>query len=420
MASNRTYDHRLIQLIQETGDAAIATRLGVPKSTVSGWIRRSPRDVVSTSGLDESAAELRIRVARLEKRVHRLAAMLRILFALVRILQPDLTRLRVPNGSDKRRLLLAIDRSRGVLGVRRVLRAIGLSLSRLGAWQRAAKGCELEDQSSCPAFSPQGLTPGEVSTIGAMVTSPDYRHVPTGRLALLAQRTGKVIASPSTWYRLVRERGWRRPRLRIHPAKPRVGIRATKPNEIWHIDATVIRLLDGSHVYLHAVIDNYSRRILSWCLNRAFDAGCSAALLTEAGRNLHAKDDKPTLLADGGVENSNASVDAVVESGLLKRVLAQTEISFSNSLIEAWWRVLKHGWLFLNSLDSENKVRGLVEFYVEEHNGRIPHSAFQGQTPDEMYFGSGEHVPGTLAAARADARRERMAENRARHCAVCP
>ena len=90
------------------------------------------------------------------------------------------------------------------------------------------------------------------------------------------------------------------------------------------------------------------------------------------------------------------------------------------SLIEAWWRVLKHGWLFLNSLDSEAKVRGLVEFYVEEHNGRIPHSVFQGQTPDEMCFGSGEHVPGTLAAARADVRRERMAENRARHCAVCP
>ena len=86
MASNRTYDHRLIQSVQETGDSAIATRLGVPKSTVSGWIRRSPRDVVSASGLDESAAELRVRVARLERRVHRLAAMLRILFALVRIL----------------------------------------------------------------------------------------------------------------------------------------------------------------------------------------------------------------------------------------------------------------------------------------------------------------------------------------------
>ena len=41
-----------------------------------------------------------------------------------------------------------------------------------------------------------------------MVTSPDYRHVPTGTLAVLAQRLGTVAASPSTWYRLVRQYGW--------------------------------------------------------------------------------------------------------------------------------------------------------------------------------------------------------------------
>ena len=62
---------------------------------------------------------------------------------------------------------------------------------------------------------------------------------------------------PSTWYRLARLHGWRRPRKRIYPAKPEVGIRATGVNEIWHVDTTVIRLLDGSRVYLHAVIDNF-------------------------------------------------------------------------------------------------------------------------------------------------------------------
>ncbi len=65
--------------------------------------------------------------------------MLRILLALHRILQPDLKRLRVPNGCDKARLLRAIDRSRGVLRVRRVLGLIGLSPSRLSAWRRAVR-----------------------------------------------------------------------------------------------------------------------------------------------------------------------------------------------------------------------------------------------------------------------------------------
>ena len=59
-----------------------------------------------------------------------------------------------------------------------------------------------------------------------MVTAAEYRHVPTGTLAVLAQRLGTVWASPSTWYHLVRKFGWRRPRLRVHPAKPKVGSRA--------------------------------------------------------------------------------------------------------------------------------------------------------------------------------------------------
>jgi hypothetical protein len=79
-----------------------------------------------------------------------------------------------------------------------------------------------------------------------MVTALEYRHVPTGTLAVLAQRLDKVWTSPSTWYPLVRKFGWRRPRLRVHPAKPKVGLRTTRADEIWHIDTTVIRLLDGT------------------------------------------------------------------------------------------------------------------------------------------------------------------------------
>jgi len=182
------------------------------------------------------------------RRVERPMAVLRVLFAVFRLIRGDLARLRVPQGRDKARLLRAIDRSRHVLGPRRILRIIGLSPSRLSAWRRAALACDLDDRSSCPRSSPHELTPDEVSEIRRMVTSPDFRHVPTGRLAILAQRLGRILASPSTWYRLVRERGWRRPRLRIHPKEPRVGIGASRRDEVWHIDTTLIRLLDGTRV----------------------------------------------------------------------------------------------------------------------------------------------------------------------------
>lgn len=414
--SQRAYDHRLVLLVQETRDPSIATRLGVPRSTVAGWLRRAPRVVTAASASDE-AAVLRRRVARLERRCRRLVAILHVVFALLRAVKADLSRLRVA-ALDKARLLGAVDRTRGVLRLRRVLSSIGLSPSRLSAWRRAARACELADEPSCPGSSPHRLTPSEISRVREMVTSDDLRHVPTGRLALLAQRAGAVFASASTWLRLVRERGWRRPRARVHPGQPEVGARATRPNEVWHIDTTLIRLLDGVKVYVHAVIDNFSRRILAWRVAESFDPANAVAVLVEAGRAAD-RSAPPTLYADAGSESVNARVDELIRSGLLKRVLAQTEVRFSNSMIEAWWRSLKHSWLFLHSLDTVARVRSLVAFYVEQHNTTIPHSAFRGQTPDEMFSGKGDAVPDQLADARAAARRARLAENRAKSCAVC-
>jgi hypothetical protein len=48
------------------------------------------------------------------------------------------------------------------------------------------------------------------------------------------------------------------------------------------------------------------------------------------------------------VENVNAQVDELIATGVLRRLLAFTELNFSNSMIEAWWRSLKHQWLFLH------------------------------------------------------------------------
>jgi transposase InsO family protein len=253
-----------------------------------------------------------------------------------------------------------------------------------------------------------------------MVTAPEYRHVPTGTLAVLAQRLGTVWASPSTWYSLVRKFGWRRPRLRVHPAKPKVGLRTTRADEMWHIDTTVIRLLDGTRAYLHAVIDNFSRRILAWRVAETFAPVNSVIVLVDASRGATPSETTPVVLADAGVENVNAQVDDLISTGVLRRVLAFTELKFSNSMIEAWWRSLKHQWLFLHPLDSVSTVRRLVELYVHAHNRVLPHSAFRGQTPDEMYFGTGEAVPANLTSRAAAARRARVEANRSAACQTCP
>ena len=86
------------------------------------------------------------------------------------------------------------------------------------------------------------------------------------------------------------------------------------PNEFWHVDTTVIRLLDGTRAYLHAVIDNFSLRILAWRASERFDPGNTLSVLLAASRNVTQSEEPPTLLADGGVENFKADVDDLIES----------------------------------------------------------------------------------------------------------
>ena len=257
------YDHRLRELVQRTGNPTIAIDRGVPRSTAREWLRTLPTVVVTVDVADLTELELREEVLTLRRRVQKLAALLRLALTLLRISNFTLASERLPDGRDKQRIMDAIDQAHACIPMRALLRLLRLSPSRFHAWRRRHMACALDDQSSCPRTSPHRLTPVEIRVIKDMVTAPDYRHVPTGTLAILAQRLGKVWAAPSPWYRLVQQYGWRRPRLRVHPAKPKIGLRTTRADEMWHIDTTVIRLLDGTRAYLHAVIDNFSRRILA-------------------------------------------------------------------------------------------------------------------------------------------------------------
>ncbi len=336
----RSYDHRLKELVRISRDPSLAKELGRPASTMTGWLCSTPQQVVTLDVLSMKEQELQREVLMLRRRIRKLLALLRLLVVLLRISGFSLANERVPGGKAKASLLRSIDLARQFLPLRAVLRFLRLSPARYHSWTSSQKACHLDGRSSCPQTSPHQLTSNEVETIREMVRAEQYRHVPTGTLAILAQRLGKVFASPSTWYRLIHRFGWRRPSLRVHPAKPKVGLRTTQPNQAWHIDTTVIRLLDGSKAFLHAVIDNFSRRILAWRLADKFDPASTISVLLEAGQGGAPSDEPPTVVTDAGVENVNGNVDELIQSGALRRVIALTELRFSNSMIEAWWRTL--------------------------------------------------------------------------------
>ena len=335
----KVYDHRLRDYVRETRDVSFAVGLGVPKTTISGWLKATPRDVVSHEVFDLNDLQVRRRILKLERRLKIVTAIMRLLLAVFRVFRFQLDYERLPEGKNKKKLLRVIEKARLVLPLRVVLRIIKLSSSRYHSWTRAIEnGCLLDDQSTCPKSHPTQLTRDEVKTMHDMAIAPEYRHVSTGRLAMLAERLGKVFASPSTWGHYVRTREWRRPRKKIHPAKPTVGLRCDSPDATWHIDTTVIRLLDGTKAYVQAIIDNYSRRILAWRLGSKLEPAATATLLVKAYESRESSSDSaepPSVMVDGGVENFNEAVMKLVSGGLLKLILAQTDLCYSNSMIEA-------------------------------------------------------------------------------------
>ena len=152
----------------------------------------------------------------------------------------------------------------------------------------------------------------------------------------------------------------------------------------------------------------------------------TAALLRAA---LKQRDDKPatsgtsappapqSVMVDGGTENFNAAMEALVAENMMARILAQTDVVESNSMIERFWLSAKHNWLFLHRLGSLETAQNLLGAYVREHNANIPHSAHGVRTPDEVYYARATDLPDKIAASQVEAREARVRTNRERAAA---
>ena len=125
----RRYDHRLQELVRETGNLSIATDLGVPRSTAAGWLRGEPQDVVTLDVLDMGDVQLEAEVLKLRRRVRILGTVVGLLLALLRVSGFRLDGRRLLEAESRAFLLRAIERARAVLTLRSVLGVLGVSSS---------------------------------------------------------------------------------------------------------------------------------------------------------------------------------------------------------------------------------------------------------------------------------------------------
>ena len=168
---------------------------------------------------------------------------------------------------------------------------------------------------------------------------------------------------------------------RIHPYLLR-GLTIDRPNQVWATDITYIPMARG-FVYLCAVMDWFSRRILAWQLSNTMEAEFCVETLEDA----LASYGKPGIFnTDQGSQFSGTAFTGV---------LIRNEIAISmdgkgawrdNVFVERFWRSVKYEEVYLHAYDDVPEARASIGRYLEFYNTRRPHTALDRRTPDQAYF----------------------------------
>ena len=155
-----------------------------------------------------------------------------------------------------------------------------------------------------------------------------------------------------------------------------------KPNQVWSTDITYIKLEKG-HVYLAAIIDWNTKKILSWKLSNTMDVSLTTSILKEA-LSLYPK---PEIFNtdQGSQYTAQAHVD-ILKSHNIQISMDGKGRATDNICIERFWRSIKYEEIYLNDYKSMNELRYSISQYMEKYNSRRLHSAIGNKTPNEVYF----------------------------------
>ena len=165
----------------------------------------------------------------------------------------------------------------------------------------------------------------------------------------------------------------------------------TRPGQVYAMDITYIPMARG-FVYLAAVMDWYSRKVLSWRVSITMDVHFCLEAMEEA----IARYGKPEIVnTDQGSQFTSQAF-----TGLLKEHDIQISMDGKgawrdNVFVERLWRSVKYEEVYLHAYDTVSDARAGIGEYFDVYNQRRPHSSLKGKTPDQVYYPS---QPLTLAA----------------------
>lgn len=157
----------------------------------------------------------------------------------------------------------------------------------------------------------------------------------------------------------------------------------TKPNQVWCTDITYIRLLHG-FTYLVAIMDWYSRYVLSWRLSNSLDSlFCIEAL--EDALMLHTNPD--IFNSDQGVQFTSKDFTDLLLAQKIKISMDGRGRAFDNIFIERLWRTVKYEEIYLHEYTSIPEVKNSLKIYFKFYNFERHHQGLDYHKPAEIYFG---------------------------------
>ena len=203
----------------------------------------------------------------------------------------------------------------------------------------------------------------------------DGVEIGRGRVATLMRRMGisALYRRPNT--------SKPAPGHRIYPYLLR-GVAVDRPNQVWAMDITYIPMARG-FVYLAAVVDWFSRRVLSWRLSIIMDT----AFCLEAVEEALARYGRPAIFnTDQGSQFTSAAFTGLLLANGIAISMDGRGAWRDNVFVERLWRSVKYEEVYLRAYDGVAEARALIGRYMSFYNGRRPHSSLDGRTPDRAYF----------------------------------
>jgi putative transposase len=170
------------------------------------------------------------------------------------------------------------------------------------------------------------------------------------------------------------------PRHKIYPYLLR-GLAIDRPNQVWCVDITYIPMRRG-FLYLVAIMDWYSRKVLSWRLSNSMEADFCVEALKEA----ITQHGKPEIMnSDQGSQFTGFEWTQALKDADVKISMDGKGRWIDNRMIERLWRSLKYECVYLNAFETGSEARAGIGKWLAYYNAERPHSTHGIMTPDEAY-----------------------------------